>query len=67
MLPTRANLQPAFGIYLRDEATGLFRAYGVLVFTLSGDASLGDHALRQQRAPGLRAAQDAARALRVKG
>jgi RNA polymerase sigma-70 factor (ECF subfamily) len=38
MLPTRANLQPAFGFYARDEATGLFRANGVLVLTLSGDA-----------------------------
>ncbi len=38
VLPTRANLQPAFGFYARDEATGLFRAYGVLVFTLSGNA-----------------------------
>jgi RNA polymerase sigma-70 factor (ECF subfamily) len=35
---TRANGQPAFGIYPRDEVTGLFRAYGVIVFTLSGDA-----------------------------
>ncbi len=35
---TRANGQPAFGIYPRDEATGLYRAYGVVVFTLSGDA-----------------------------
>ncbi|MDE3132485.1 MAG: sigma-70 family RNA polymerase sigma factor [Acidobacteriota bacterium] len=38
VLPTRANLQPAFGLYPRDEASGVFRAYGVLVFTLSGDA-----------------------------
>jgi hypothetical protein len=38
VLPTRANLQPAFGFYVRDEASGLFRAYGVLVFTLSGEA-----------------------------
>ena len=38
VLPTRANLQPAFGMYPRDEATGLFRAYGVIVFTLSGNA-----------------------------
>jgi RNA polymerase sigma-70 factor (TIGR02960 family) len=38
VMQTRANLQPAFGIYPRDEATGLYRAYGVLVFTLSGDA-----------------------------
>lgn len=36
--PTRANGQPAFGIYPREAATGLFRAYGVVVFTLSGDA-----------------------------
>ena len=36
--PTRANGQPAFGLYPRDEATGLFRAYGVIVFTLSGGA-----------------------------
>jgi RNA polymerase sigma-70 factor (ECF subfamily) len=38
VLPTRANLQPAFGLYPRDDATGLFRAYGVVVFTLSGEA-----------------------------
>ena len=38
VLQTRANLQPAFGIYPRDEATGLYRAYGMIVFTLSGDA-----------------------------
>jgi len=38
VLPTRANGQPAFGLYPRDEATGLFRAYGVLVFTLSVNA-----------------------------
>ena len=38
VLQTRANLQPAFGIYPRDETTGLYRAYGVIVFTLSGDA-----------------------------
>lgn len=38
VLPTRANRQPALGIYARDEATGLFRAFGVVVFTLSGGA-----------------------------
>jgi RNA polymerase sigma-70 factor (ECF subfamily) len=37
VLQIRANGQPAFGIYPRDEATGLFRAYGVIVFTLSGN------------------------------
>jgi len=38
VLPTRANGQPAFGMYPLDEATGRFRAYGVIVFTLSGEA-----------------------------
>ena len=35
---TRANGQPAFGMYPRDETTGLYRAHGVVVFTLSGNA-----------------------------
>ena len=35
---TRANGQPAFGLYPRDEATGLFRASGIVVVTLAGDA-----------------------------
>ncbi|MDE3130687.1 MAG: nuclear transport factor 2 family protein, partial [Acidobacteriota bacterium] len=38
VLPTRANGQPGLGVYPRDPASGVFRAYGVLVFTLSGDA-----------------------------
>ncbi len=37
MLATRANHQPAMGMYLRDPATGVFRASGLLVFSLSGD------------------------------
>jgi RNA polymerase sigma-70 factor (TIGR02960 family) len=37
MLPTRANRQPALGMYLRDPATGVFRASGLLVFSLSGE------------------------------
>ncbi len=37
MHPTRANRQPALGMYLRDPATGVFRASGLLVFSLSGD------------------------------
>jgi RNA polymerase sigma-70 factor (TIGR02960 family) len=37
MVPTRANGQPAFGVYLRDPVTGAARAMGLLVFTLAGD------------------------------
>ncbi|HEX3803066.1 MAG TPA: sigma-70 family RNA polymerase sigma factor [Solirubrobacteraceae bacterium] len=37
MLPTRANGQPAMGMYLKDPATGMFRASGLLVFDVAGD------------------------------
>jgi RNA polymerase sigma-70 factor (ECF subfamily) len=37
LLPTRANGQPAFGVYLRDPAAGAGHAMGLLVFTLAGD------------------------------
>ena len=37
MVPTRANGQPAFGVYLRDPVTGVGRAMGLLVITLAGD------------------------------
>lgn len=37
LAPTRANGQPAFGVYLRDPCTGIFRANGLLVLTLAGD------------------------------
>jgi RNA polymerase sigma-70 factor (TIGR02960 family) len=36
LVPTRANAQPAFGVYLRDPA-GLGRGTGLYVLTLSGD------------------------------
>ena len=35
LIATRANGQPAFGIYLRDPATGVFHANGMLVVTLA--------------------------------
>jgi RNA polymerase sigma-70 factor, ECF subfamily len=35
MVPTRANGQPAFGMYLRDPADGLFRAFTLQVLTLT--------------------------------
>jgi RNA polymerase sigma-70 factor (TIGR02960 family) len=37
LIPTRANGQPAFGLYVQDRATGVFRASGMLVVTLAGD------------------------------
>jgi RNA polymerase sigma-70 factor (TIGR02960 family) len=37
LIPTRANGQPAFGVYVRDPASGVFHANGMLVVTLAGD------------------------------
>ena len=37
LIPTRANGQPAFGVYIRDPATGVFHANGMLAVTLAGD------------------------------
>jgi RNA polymerase sigma-70 factor (TIGR02960 family) len=37
LIPTRANGQPAFGVYVRDPATGVFHANGMLAVTLAGD------------------------------
>jgi RNA polymerase sigma-70 factor (ECF subfamily) len=37
LLPTRANGQPAFGVYMEDPATGVFHAHGMMVVTLAGD------------------------------
>ena len=37
LVATRANGQPAFGVYLRDPLTGVFHATGLLVLTLAGD------------------------------
>jgi RNA polymerase sigma-70 factor (TIGR02960 family) len=36
LVPTRANAQPAFGIYVRDPSTEVFNAVGLLVLTLAG-------------------------------
>jgi RNA polymerase sigma-70 factor (ECF subfamily) len=36
LVPTRANGQPAFGVYVHDPQTGLAHANGLLVATLSG-------------------------------
>ena len=36
LIPTRANRQPAFGIYIRDRERGVLQANGLLVLTLAG-------------------------------
>jgi RNA polymerase sigma-70 factor (ECF subfamily) len=37
LVPTRANRQPAFGMYVEDPGSGRFRATGVYVLTVAGD------------------------------
>ncbi len=37
LIPTRANGQPAFGVYQRDPHAALMRANGLMVLTLAGD------------------------------
>jgi RNA polymerase sigma-70 factor (TIGR02960 family) len=37
LVPTRANGQPAFAVYLRDPVNGVARAFGLMVATLAGD------------------------------
>ena len=36
LVPTRANGQPAFGLYVRDPQAGSYRAVGLLTATLAG-------------------------------
>jgi RNA polymerase sigma-70 factor (ECF subfamily) len=40
-VPTRANGQPAFGTYMADPHTGVYRASGLLVVTIAGDRITG--------------------------
>jgi RNA polymerase sigma-70 factor (TIGR02960 family) len=37
LVPTRANTQPAFGVYLPSPQTEIARPYGLFVLTLQGD------------------------------
>jgi RNA polymerase sigma-70 factor (ECF subfamily) len=37
VVPTRANGQPAFGMYMADPHTGVYRAYGLNVVTITDD------------------------------
>ena len=36
LVPTRANAQPAFGVYVRDPSAEVFHAIVLLVLTLAG-------------------------------
>ncbi len=36
LIPTRANGQPAFGLYAQDPQAGISHAAGLLVLTLTG-------------------------------
>ena len=37
LVPTRANHQPAYGVYRRDPTGAIRHGYGILVLTLTGD------------------------------
>jgi hypothetical protein len=37
VVPTRANGQPALGVYMADPHTGVYRGYSLLVVTVAGD------------------------------
>jgi RNA polymerase sigma-70 factor (ECF subfamily) len=37
VVPTRANGQPAFGMYMADPHAGLYRGFTLLVVTITGD------------------------------
>jgi len=37
LLPTRANAQPAFGVYLFSPISRVAHAFGLIVLTLAGD------------------------------
>jgi RNA polymerase sigma-70 factor (ECF subfamily) len=41
LIPTRANGQPAFGVYVQDPQAGIWHTAGVLVLTLTGDKICG--------------------------
>src|SRR5204863_311619 len=38
LVPIRANRQPAVGAYFLDAEAGVYRPYGLMVFTLDGEA-----------------------------
>ena len=61
-MPTRANGQPAFGLYVRDPQAPIAHAIGILVLTLAGSQiSAVTGFLEQQRAANVRALPHTAR------
>jgi RNA polymerase sigma factor (sigma-70 family) len=53
LVPTRANTQPAFGVYLPPPQTEIARLYGMLVLTLEGQQHLATPGrVRRHRRPG---------------
>ena len=46
LIPTRANGQPAFGLYARGPQTGDFHTVGLMVLTLLRNPDLGHDPLR---------------------
>ena len=62
LVPTRANGQPAFGLYIRDPQAPVAHANGILVLTLAGgQISVVTGFPDNSALPLLRAAPDAAR------
>jgi len=51
LVPTRANTQPAFGIYLNDEHAAVAHAATLLVLTLHGDRISAPHLLPGHQRP----------------
>ncbi len=58
LVATRANGQPAFGVYLRDPMTEVAHAFSLLVITLARRSGQHHHPLRQRRLPTLRATEN---------
>ena len=56
LVATRANGQPAFGIYVNDPRSGVLHANGLMVLTLAGRPDQRAHPLRQQQPGPLRPA-----------
>ena len=72
LVATRANRQPAFGLYVTERHTPVAHANGLLVLALDGTSDLRPDPVRQQRPPPLRPAPHAgavqpARPVRARG
>ena len=67
LVATRANGQPAFGVYLRDPQTGVAHANGLLVLTLAGDRISAMTRFDNSVLPRFGLPRDAARLIRRSG